>query len=70
MPRLPAFTWRNRTRLGQDPCAEWVEVRSSHSGMLLRPEFYTALGAHLSRWEGSHSVPVTGRPDSELGAST
>jgi pimeloyl-ACP methyl ester carboxylesterase len=36
--------------LCQDPSAEWVEVRSSHSGMLLQPEFYSALALRLSRW--------------------
>ncbi|WP_244231192.1 alpha/beta fold hydrolase [Saccharomonospora piscinae] len=38
--------------LCQDPCAECVEVHSSHTGMGLDPDVYAALGPRLARWSG------------------
>jgi pimeloyl-ACP methyl ester carboxylesterase len=34
----------------RDPGAEWVEVRSSHTGMGTDPELYTALVPRLAAW--------------------
>ena len=34
----------------QDPEAEWVEVRSSHTGMGTDPAVYDALGSRLAGW--------------------
>jgi hypothetical protein len=34
----------------QDPNAEWVEVRSSHTGMGTDPAVYTALAPRLAAW--------------------
>lgn len=34
----------------RDPAAEWVEVRSSHTGMGIDPELYEALVPRLARW--------------------
>ena len=43
----------------QDPAAEWVEVRSSHTGMGTDPEVYQAVADRLRHW----SVPGPGWPD-------
>jgi pimeloyl-ACP methyl ester carboxylesterase len=37
-------------RLCQDPSAECVEIRSSHTGMALHPDFYRALEPRLAEW--------------------
>ncbi|MFL6124009.1 esterase/lipase family protein [Actinophytocola sp.] len=53
MPALAVYSRLDRVvpwRLCQDPSAECVEIRSSHTGMLLQPEFYSALAPRLSRW--------------------
>ena len=44
----------------RDPQAEWVEVRSSHTGMGKDPELYEALAPRLARWVRSHrpALPV------------
>lgn len=36
--------------LCQDPCADCVEVSSSHTGMGLDPDVYTVLGPRLAEW--------------------
>ncbi|WP_330277225.1 alpha/beta hydrolase [Lentzea sp. NBC_00516] len=36
--------------LCQDPCAECVEVRSTHTGMGFDPQVYEALGPRLAAW--------------------
>jgi pimeloyl-ACP methyl ester carboxylesterase len=59
MPALAVYSRLDRVvpwELCQDPCAECVEVRSSHTGMLLRPEFYAALESRLSRWSEDLTV--------------
>jgi hypothetical protein len=53
MPALAVYSRLDRIvpwELCLDPSAECVEVRSSHTGMLLQPEFYSALAPRLSRW--------------------
>jgi pimeloyl-ACP methyl ester carboxylesterase len=35
-----------------DPAAEWVEVRSSHTGLGVDPEMFEALAPRLARWVG------------------
>lgn len=37
-------------RLCQDPSAECVEIRSSHTAMALHPDFYRALEPRLAAW--------------------
>lgn len=37
-------------RLCQDPSAECVEIRSSHTGMALHLDFYRALAPRLTEW--------------------
>ena len=39
----------------QDPAADWVEVRSSHSGMGTDPEVYQAVADRLRHWSGTRS---------------
>ena len=36
--------------LCQDPSAECVEIRSSHTAMALHPDFYRALEPRLAAW--------------------
>jgi pimeloyl-ACP methyl ester carboxylesterase len=36
-----------------DPAAEWVEVRSSHTGMGIDPELYEMLARRLAEWSGA-----------------
>jgi pimeloyl-ACP methyl ester carboxylesterase len=54
--RMPAVSIYSRAdgvvgwRSCQDPAAEWVEVRSTHNGMGLDPDVYTALVPYLGRW--------------------
>ncbi|WP_051772516.1 alpha/beta fold hydrolase [Saccharothrix sp. NRRL B-16314] len=44
-----------------DPCADCVEVASSHTGMGLDPEVYRLLAPRLAAWaRPAHPVPVTG----------
>jgi pimeloyl-ACP methyl ester carboxylesterase len=40
----------------RDPGAEWVEVRSSHTGMGVDPELYGVLAPRLAGWVHSHGV--------------
>ncbi|ALG07589.1 esterase/lipase family protein [Kibdelosporangium phytohabitans] len=48
-----------------DPCAEWVEIESSHIGMGLSPAFYRALAPRLAGWAGDRrgaaTPPLPGR---------
>ncbi|WP_414638457.1 alpha/beta hydrolase [Actinophytocola sp.] len=37
-------------RLCQDPCAECVEIHSSHTAMALHPDFYRILEPRLASW--------------------
>ncbi|MFC4859356.1 esterase/lipase family protein [Actinophytocola glycyrrhizae] len=56
MPALAVYSRLDRVvpwQLCQDRSAECVEVRSGHTGMLLQPEFYSALAPRLSRWARS-----------------
>lgn len=62
IPALAVYSRLDRVvpwQLCQDPSAECVEVRSSHSGMLLRPEFYSVLEPRLSRWAPAPAVRRT-----------
>lgn len=34
----------------RDPAADWIEVRSSHTGYGIDPALYTALAPHLAGW--------------------
>jgi pimeloyl-ACP methyl ester carboxylesterase len=34
----------------QDPAAEWVEVRSTHNGLVVDPDVYCSLVPHLAAW--------------------
>lgn len=53
---IPALSVYSRSdeiapwELCRDPCAEHVEVHSSHTGMALHPDVYTALEARLAAW--------------------
>ncbi|NRN66843.1 Pimeloyl-ACP methyl ester carboxylesterase [Kibdelosporangium sp. 4NS15] len=55
-PGIPAVSMYSRTdgvvpwELCLDPCAEWVEVESTHVGMALVPDFYRVLGPRLAAW--------------------
>jgi pimeloyl-ACP methyl ester carboxylesterase len=55
-PAVPALAVYSRVdgvvpwQLCLDPSAECVEVRSSHVGMGLDPDFYTVLGPRLAAW--------------------
>jgi pimeloyl-ACP methyl ester carboxylesterase len=44
------------SRLCQDPYAEHVEVRTSHTGMALAPDVYLALGTRLAAWADVHQA--------------
>ncbi|WP_416234364.1 alpha/beta hydrolase [Lentzea sp. NEAU-D7] len=56
--RVPAVSVFSRQdgvvpwELCQDPCAECVEVRSTHTGMGFDPQVYEALGPRLAAWAG------------------
>lgn len=39
----------------RDPAAEWVEVNSSHSGMGIDPDLYSALAPRLAAWAAARS---------------
>jgi pimeloyl-ACP methyl ester carboxylesterase len=54
--RVPAISIFSRLdgvvpwELCQDPCAECVEVRSTHTGMGFDPDVYEVLGPRLAAW--------------------
>jgi pimeloyl-ACP methyl ester carboxylesterase len=49
-------------RLCQDPYAEHVVVRTSHTGMAFAPDVYLALSARLAAWASGRPVPrISGR---------
>jgi pimeloyl-ACP methyl ester carboxylesterase len=53
VPALAVYSRQDRIapwRLCQDPYAECVEIRSSHTGMALHPAFYHALAPRLATW--------------------
>jgi pimeloyl-ACP methyl ester carboxylesterase len=43
-----------------DPCAECVEIDSSHVGMTLEPAFYTVLAPTLAEWAAAGQTVVAG----------
>ena len=47
----------------RDPAAEWVEVRSSHTGMGVDPELYLELAPRLAAW----AEPLRERPSAGTG---
>ena len=68
--RVPAISIFSRLdgivpwQLCQDPCAECVEVRSTHTGMGFDPQVYEVLGPRLAAWvtgtiRASSSTPST-----------
>jgi pimeloyl-ACP methyl ester carboxylesterase len=58
-PEVPALAVSSRLdriapwQLCQDPSAECVEIRSSHTGMALHPDFYRAVEPRLAEWATS-----------------
>ncbi|HEX2133552.1 MAG TPA: alpha/beta hydrolase [Actinophytocola sp.] len=53
VPALAVYSRLDRVapwRLCQDPYAECVEIRSSHTAMALHPDFYQALRPRLAAW--------------------
>jgi pimeloyl-ACP methyl ester carboxylesterase len=64
--RVPAVSIYSREdgvvgwRSCQDPAAEWVEVRSSHTGMGTDPVLYGALAVRFARWV-AYKAQVRGR---------
>jgi pimeloyl-ACP methyl ester carboxylesterase len=58
--------------LCQDPSAECVEIRSSHTAMALHPDFYRVLEPRLAEWATTDATPRTvchgDGPASGLGA--
>ncbi|MFL6125233.1 alpha/beta hydrolase [Actinophytocola sp.] len=53
VPALAVYSRSDRIapwHLCQDPYAECVEIRSSHTAMALHPDFYRALEPRLARW--------------------
>ncbi len=61
-PEIPAVSMYSRTdavvpwRLSLDPSAECVEVSSTHIGMGLAPDVYTALRPRLASWVNDHAA--------------
>lgn len=56
VPALAVYSLNDRItswRLCLDPCADCVEVTSSHTGMALDPDVYRVLGSHLTAWAGT-----------------
>ncbi|MFI7673002.1 esterase/lipase family protein [Actinophytocola sp. NPDC049390] len=61
MPALAVYSRLDRVapwRLCQDPSAECVEIRSSHTGMALHPDFYRTLEPRLATWAATETAPV------------
>lgn len=59
VPALAVYSRLDRVapwRLCQDPSAECVEIRSSHTGMALHPDFYRVLEPRLAAWAASDSA--------------
>lgn len=53
MPALAVYSRLDRIapwRLCQDPSAECVEIRSSHTAMALHPDFYRTVEPRLAEW--------------------
>lgn len=60
VPALAVYSRLDRVapwRLCQDPSAECVEIRSSHTAMALHPDFYRLLEPRLARWAATDSSP-------------
>ncbi|MFC6089668.1 alpha/beta fold hydrolase [Saccharothrix lopnurensis] len=59
-------------KLCADPCAECVEVRSTHTGMALDPELYELLAPRLAAWarEAEPATEVERAPERVSLAST
>lgn len=61
-PGVPVVSMYSRTdavvpwRLSLDPSAECVEVNSTHIGMGLAPDVYTALQPRLASWATDHAT--------------
>lgn len=49
--------------LCKDPCAECVEVRSTHTGMGLDPDVYAAVEPRLARWAAQDDVVQAAQED-------
>lgn len=50
----------------RDPHAEWVEVRSTHSGMGIDPELYLELAPRLAAWAAGHAPSSSTLPESAV----
>ncbi len=60
LPALAVYSRLDRVapwELCLDPCAECVEIESSHGGMLLHPDFYRVLAPRLAAW-ATERVPL------------
>ena len=61
VPALAVYSRLDRVvpwELCQDPCAECVEIRSSHTGMALHPDFYRVLEPRLAEWAAAEEHAV------------
>ncbi|GAB1515196.1 alpha/beta fold hydrolase [Actinophytocola sp. KF-1] len=61
MPALAVYSRLDRVapwRLCQDPSAECVEIRSSHTAMALHPDFYRILEPRLASWAAADAALV------------
>lgn len=71
-PEVPALAVYSREdaiapwQLCLDPYAECVEVRSTHTGMGLDPDFYVAAAPRLARWARDEAREQTGEQTGEL----
>nr|WP_184810505.1 alpha/beta fold hydrolase [Actinophytocola algeriensis] len=71
VPALAVYSRLDRIapwRLCQDPSAECVEIRSSHTAMTLHPDFYRALEPRLAEWATTDGTPRKARSGSSATA--
>jgi pimeloyl-ACP methyl ester carboxylesterase len=71
VPALAVYSRLDRVapwRLCQDPSAECVEIRSSHTAMALHPDFYRALEPRLAEWATTDGTPRQTRSGSSVTA--
>jgi pimeloyl-ACP methyl ester carboxylesterase len=62
VPALAVYSRLDRIapwQLCQDPSAECVEIRSSHTAMALHPDFYRAVEPRLAAWAEADEPSVT-----------
>ncbi|HUQ56658.1 esterase/lipase family protein [Lentzea sp.] len=68
--RVPAISFFSRSdgivpwQLCQDPCAECLEVHSTHTGMGFDPQVYELLGPRLAAWASGTILASSNSPSS------